>query len=172
MVAPGASPGCKSSTNQPRRGVRMSHTYSNLLTHFIFSTKDRAPLIEHAIRERVITYLGGITRELKGVALATNAVADHVHILIHMPADVAAAEIMRVVKTNSSRWIHEQWPSRKSFAWQAGYGAFSVSESNCAAVREYIARQEEHHRRMTFQEEFVAFLKRHHVEYDPKYIWE
>jgi REP element-mobilizing transposase RayT len=116
--------------------------------------------------------MGGIVREVKGVAVAINAVADHVHMLVHMPADVAPAEMMRVVKTNSSRWIHEQWPSHKSFAWQAGYGAFSVSESNVVRVKEYVARQEEHHRTKTFQEEFVEFLKRHNVQYDPRYVWQ
>ena len=104
--------------------------------------------------------------------MSINAVADHVHALIRMPSDVSPAEMMRVVKTNSSRWVHEQWPAQESFVWQTGYGAFSVSESNLDQVREYIARQEEHHKRMTFQEEFIAFLKRHNLQYDPKYIWE
>jgi len=146
----------------------MPHTYTDVLIHFIFSTKDRAPLIANEIRERVIGYLGGIIRELKGSPMSINAVADHVHALIRMPSDVSPAEMIRVVKTNSSRWVHEQWPAQESFAWQTGYGAFSVSESNLDQVREYIARQEEHHKRMTFQEEFIAFLKRHNVQYEPK----
>ena len=150
----------------------MPHTYTNVLIHFIFSTKDRAPLIVNEIREKVIGYLGGIIRELKGSPMSINAVADHVHALIRMPSDVSPAEMMRVVKTNSSRWVHEQWPAQESFVWQTGYGAFSVSESNLDQVREYIARQEEHHKRMTFQEEFIAFLKRHNVQYEPKYVWE
>jgi REP element-mobilizing transposase RayT len=150
----------------------MPHTYTDVLIHFIFSTKDRAPLLATEIREKVISYLGGIVRELKGSPMSINAVADHVHALIRMPSDVSPAEMMRVVRTNSSRWVHEQWPQQESFAWQTGYGAFSVSESNLDQVREYIARQEEHHKRMTFQEEFIAFLKRHNVHYDPKYAWE
>lgn len=150
----------------------MPHTYTDVLIHFIFSTKDRAPLIATEIREKVIGYLGGIVRELKGSPMSINAVADHVHMLIRMPSDVSPAEMMRVVKTNSSRWVHEQWAQQASFAWQTGYGAFSVSESNVDQVKEYIARQEEHHKSITFQEEFIAFLKRHNVQYDPKYVWE
>ena len=129
-------------------------------------------MIAPEIREKVIAYLGGIIRELKGSPLTVNAVADHVHALIRMPNDASTAEMMRIVKTNSSRWVHEQWPQQESFAWQTGCGAFSVSESNVEQVRAYIARQEEHHRRMSFQEEFVAFLKRHKIRYDPKYVWE
>ena len=150
----------------------MPHTYTDVLIHFIFSTKDRAPLIAPEIRATLLAYLGGIVRELKGSPMSINAVADHVHALIRMPSDASPAEMMRVVKTNSSRWVHEQWPQEESFAWQTGYGAFSVSESNVDQVREYIARQEEHHRRMTFQEEFIAFLKRHNIQYDPSYVWE
>ena len=144
----------------------------SLRYHLIFSTKDRAPLIAPEIRATLLAYLGGIVRELKGSPMSINAVADHVHALIRMPSDASPAEMMRVVKTNSSRWVHEQWPQEESFAWQTGYGAFSVSESNVDQVREYIARQEEHHRRMTFQEEFIAFLKRHNIQDDPSYVWE
>jgi hypothetical protein len=79
---------------------------------------------------------------------------------------------MRVLKTNSSRWIHEKWPSRSAFGWQTGYGAFSVSQSNVSAVLRYIANQEEHHRKVSFQEEFVTYLQRHGIEYDERYIWE
>ena len=79
---------------------------------------------------------------------------------------------MRTLKTNSSRWVHDQFPKQKSFAWQTGYGAFSVSHSNLAAVQKYIAEQEEHHRRTTFKEEFVTFLKKHGVDYDDRYLWD
>src|SRR3954470_14184448 len=107
----------------------MSHTYTNLITHFIFSTKDRAPEIQTDLHERLLPYMGGIIGELKGVPLAINAMPDHVHLLISLAADVAPAEMMRVVKTNSSRWVHEHFPEYKAFAWQKGYAAFSVSES-------------------------------------------
>ena len=128
--------------------------------------------LDAELRPRVFAYLGGVVRELGGTALAINGVADHTHALLVLPASLALADAMRVIKTNSSRWIHEQWPQRKSFAWQTGYGAFSVSRSNVEEVVRYIENQEEHHRTVSFQEEFLAFLKRHGVAYDPRYVWE
>lgn len=150
----------------------MAHTFSSLLTHVIFSTKDRVPFIDAELKPRLFAYMGGIVRELDSTALAINGPADHVHLLISTPPALALADLMRVVKTNSSRWAHQEFPARSAFAWQTGYGAFSVSRSNVDAVREYIADQEEHHRRVTFQEEFIAFLKRHGIAYDERYIWE
>ena len=148
----------------------MSHTYTNLLYHIIFSTKDRQPLLTDDIRPRTFAYMGGILRELDGIAILINGPADHVHLLAALPPTTGIADAMRVLKTNSSRWIHETFPN-SSFAWQTGYAAFSVSQSSVPAVRQYIERQEEHHRRITFQEEFVAFLKRHGIAYDERYIW-
>jgi REP element-mobilizing transposase RayT len=139
----------------------MPHTYTNLLVHVIFSTKDRNPYLDADLRPRLFPYMGGILREMNVTPLAINGPADHVHGLLALPATASIADAMRVLKTNSSRWIHEQWPQRRGFAWQAGYGAFSVSRSNVEEVERYIARQEEHHRHVTFQEEFVAFLERH-----------
>jgi REP element-mobilizing transposase RayT len=146
----------------------MSHTAGNLLLHLIFSTKDRRPLITDEIRAGLFAYLGGIIREMHGAALIINGTADHVHMLVRIRPAQAAAEIARVVKTNSSRWVHENWKVR--FAWQTGYGVFSVSESNVPAVSGY-AMQEEHHKKVTFQEEYVAFLKKNKIEYDERYIW-
>ena len=150
----------------------MAHTFTNLLTHVIFSTKDRRPLIDAGLAPRLFPYLGGIVRELGGTAVRVGGVADHVHLLVALPAAVAVAEAVRVVKGNGSRWVHATWPERTDFGWQVGYGAFSVSRSNVEEVSRYIDTQEEHHRRMTFQEEFVAFLNRHGIQYDARYIWE
>ena len=147
----------------------MSHTAGNLLLHLIFSTKDRRPLITAEIRTDLFAYLGGIIREMHGTALVVNGMTDHVHMLIRIRPAHATAEIARVVKTNSSRWVHEKWNVR--FAWQTGYGAFSVSESNAPAVSRYIAMQEEHHKKVTFKEEYVVFLKKNKIEYDERYIW-
>jgi REP element-mobilizing transposase RayT len=148
----------------------MSHTSGNILLHFIFSTRERRPLIKPEFRNDLFAYLGGIIREMNGTALIINGVNDHVHMLVRLRPVHSAAEIVRVVKTNSSRWVREKHSAQ--FAWQTGYGVFSVSESSVAAVTKYIANQEEHHRKHSFQEEFVAFLKKNHVEYDPKYIWD
>jgi putative transposase len=150
----------------------MAHTYANLLTHVIFSTKDRCGFIAADLGRLLFPYMGGIIRELNGTALAINGLTDHVHLLLALPPNLALSEAMRVLKTNSSRWVHEQWPQRRAFAWQTGYGAFSVSQSNADQVCAYIASQEEHHRRVSFQEEFLAFLKRHGIAYDERYIWE
>lgn len=141
----------------------MPHTFTNLLVHVVFSTKDRQPMLDAELRSRLFPYMGGIVRELGGVALAINGPDDHVHALLTMPATVAIADLLRVVKTDSSRWVHEQWPRRRAFAWQTGYGAFSVSRSNTPEVERYIANQEEHHRNVSFQEEFLAFLRRHGI---------
>jgi putative transposase len=148
----------------------MSHTYTNLLTHIIFSTKERTPFINDSLKRDLHACLGGIVRELRGTALRINGAADHVHLLVGLPASLAVADALRVIKTNSSRWMHEQKRFVK-FGWQEGYGAFSVSRSNAAAVSAYIERQEEHHHRLTFREEFIAFLRKHGVEYDEENLW-
>jgi putative transposase len=148
----------------------MSHTYTNLLTHVIFSTKDREPLIVPALHDDLLAYLGGIVRELGGVLRAANARPDHVHLLCSLPPTVATADALRVVKTNSSRWVHRD-RQVLGFDWQAGYGAFSVSHSQTPAVVRYIGGQEMHHRHVTFQEELIAFLKKNGITYDERYIW-
>lgn len=149
----------------------MPHTYTRLLVHAIFSTKERRPFITADIKPRLLAYIGGVLNELKAKALATNAVADHVHLLLSLPPTLAVADVLRVVKTNSSKWVHDTWHGRE-FAWQTGYGAFTVSASNTDQVRHYIAVQEEHHRTVTFQEEFLALLSRHGIEYDERYLWD
>jgi REP element-mobilizing transposase RayT len=109
---------------------------------------------------------------MDGKALAVNGTNDHVHLLIKLPPALSVAEAMRVLKTNSSRWVHEKDDAGRDFGWQSGYGAFSVSHSNVESVIRYIANQEEHHRTLTFQEEYVAFLKKHEIEFDERYIWD
>ena len=148
----------------------MAQTLGNVVVHLIFSTKLRKPLIELDIRSSLFAYLGGIVRELRGTALIVNGTCDHVHMLIRIRAANSIADIVRIVKTNSSGWIRKK--GHKEFAWQAGYGVFSVSESNVPAVTKYIATQEEHHRKRSFQEEFVAFLRKNNVAYDERYIWD
>ena len=119
----------------------------------------------------LFAYLGGIVREMKGKALIINGMADHAHMLVELPPAVPVAELMRVTKTNSSRWTHETRPGHSGFAGQTGYAAFSVSRSNAPAVSRYIAEQEKHHRKRTFQEELILFLKKHGIEYDERYLW-
>lgn len=149
----------------------MSHTYSNLLVHVIFSTQERRPAIPPEIQPDVFAYMGGIVRGLHGNPLAIGGTNDHVHILMRLPQDASVSDVVRVVKTNSSRWIHEKWPRRAGFSWQTGYAAFSVSESSAQIVTNYITEQPIHHRRRSFQEEFVAFLKKNRIQYDERFVW-
>jgi putative transposase len=149
----------------------MAHTFTNFLTHLIFSTKDRRPLLDAALQQRLYPYIGGIFRELGGSVIAINGPANHLHILALLPSDKAPAEILRLVKTNSSRWVHENFAEQRIFSWQIGYGAFAVSQSHRDDVCKYIAQQQEHHRKTTFEEEFLTFLEKHGIEYDPKYLW-
>jgi len=149
---------------------RMSHTYTNLLSHVVFSTKDRRPLIDDELKPRLLGYINGVVNESGGKILSLNAMPDHLHGLLELPPTSSLSDSMRILKTNSSRWVHETWASRKSFAWQTGYGALSVSRSNASAVASYIAEQESHHRKRTFQEEFIELLVKHGIDYDPKYV--
>ena len=148
----------------------MPSTHLSLHYHLVFSTKDRAPIILSAWRERLHAYIGGVARNLEGVPEAIGGVADHVHLLIGLRATARLADVVRDVKAVSSRWVHSEIGER-TFAWQEGYGAFTVSASQCRAVREYIARQEEHHRKRTFQEEYIELLQRSGVEYDERHLW-
>ncbi len=148
----------------------MPSTHLSLHYHVVFSTKDRAPLIAPAWRGRLHAFLGGIVSKLDGIAEAVGGVADHVHILAGLRATHCLAEVMREVKAASSRWVHEEIGER-GFAWQEGYGAFTVAPTQRAEVCGYIARQEEHHRVKTFQEEYLEFLQRAEVEYDARFLW-
>jgi REP element-mobilizing transposase RayT len=149
----------------------MGHTYAALFTHFVFSTKDRAPHIKPEFRDRLYSYAGGIAKAEKCILIAAGGMPDHIHLLIQRHPGASEVELMRLIKTNSSAWVHEIFPLSRDFMWQRGYGAFSVSKSNVDAVREYIERQEEHHKHQSFQDEFIALLERHGVEYDAKYVW-
>jgi putative transposase len=148
----------------------VAQTCGNVVVHLIFSTKQRKPLIKPQIRSGLFAYLGGIVRQLRSTALIINGTDDHVHLLLRIRPAHSIAEIARVIKTNSSGWIHAK--GHREFAWQAGYGVFSVSESSIPAVTKYIATQDEHHKRHSFQEEFVAFLKKNKVAYDERNIWD
>ena len=147
----------------------MASTFTNLLYHLVFSTKERAPLITEGLRDRLYAYTGGIVRDEGGALLAVGGMPDHVHLLARFKADSSVAEMVRRIKANSSRWIHQELGSR-SFAWQSGYGAFSVSESQKASVRRYIETQQEHHTRLSFQAELITLLKRHQIAYDERYL--
>ena len=149
----------------------MSSSYTQLLYHFVFATKDRRPLLNPDVAERLHAYLGGIVREQGGSAIAINGAADHVHLLSRLRQDRAVSEVLRALKANSSAWIHRTFGSLPDFAWQEGYGAFTVSKSQSPKLEKYIDQQPEHHRKKSFQEEFVQLLQKHGIEYDERYLW-
>jgi REP-associated tyrosine transposase len=151
---------------------KLPHTSTNLLVHLIFSTKRSYQSIAPEIKGDLFAYMGGIIRAMDGIALIVNGTANHVNLLVRIPPICSVAEMARVLKANSSRWAHEKWPQHTTFAWQAGYGAFSVSESSVQTVTKYIAKQEEHHRRRSFQEEYMEFLRKNGIAYEEKYLWD
>ena len=150
----------------------MPQSFACLHHHLIFSTKNRAPLITADLQPRLFEYIGGILRSQGSSLVGAGGMPDHVHLLVSLDRQVSIAETLRVVKANSSRWVHETFPALSGFAWQAGYGAFAVSYSHLERVKAYLSRQAEHHRLVTFQEEFIAFLVRHGIEYDERHIWD
>ena len=146
----------------------MAHSYTNLVYHIVYSTKDRRPLIDEAFRPRLYEYLGGTIRGLKGVCLEVGGVQDHVHILTKLSPTIAVSDFLEKLKANSSNWAKAV---SRDFGWQPGYSAFSVSESQLGRVRGYIQNQAAHHGKETFEEELVALLKAHGVPYDPNHLW-
>ena len=143
-------------------------SFTNLLCHVVFSTKDRRPAITPDLREPLYQYAGGIIRGEGGVQLEIGGVEDHLHILLKLRPDQSLSDLMRQLKTNSSGWAGEQtsaWPG-----WQDQYAGFSVSESQVGAVRHYIATQQEHHRKMSFRDELIGLLRKHNIEFEERYI--
>ena len=147
-------------------------TFTNLLFHVVYSTKYRKPMIEKTWQDELYGYVGGVIRENKGTLLCMGGVNDHVHLLVRFSPTIAISDMLRLIKGNSSKMVNDKIKPRIPFEWQSGYGAFSVSESQCEKVRAYILNQEVHHRKRTFEEEFIAMLERHKFTYDRRYVFE
>jgi REP element-mobilizing transposase RayT len=150
----------------------MPQSLARLHIHLIFSTKNRERIISDRVRDSLHAYMATVLQNLGSPPVLINSVEDHVHVLFELARTVAVSSAVEDVKKASSKWIKTQGGEFAGFAWQAGYGAFAVSESNVPAVREYIANQQEHHRKKSFQEEYRAFLERHQVAFDERYIWD
>ena len=148
----------------------MADSYTNLLYHIVFSTKDRRPLITSDYEVRLYDYIGGTVRKLAGISLELNGTADHVHLLAKLRPDRAVSDVLRALKASATGWLHDVFPTLKNFSWQRGYGAFSVSQSQVESVRKYIAKQKEHHRKITFRDEFIEFLKANGIQHDERFI--
>ena len=150
----------------------MPQSLARLHVHLIFSTKNRAPLLRDAVRDSLHRYMAVVLQNFGCPATLINSVEDHAHVLFELGRTVSVSATVEEIKKSSSKWIKTQGAEFAEFAWQNGYGAFAVSESNVAAVRDYIANQREHHRKKSFQEEYRAFLERHGVACDERYVWD
>lgn len=149
----------------------MANTYTSLHYHVIFSTKNREPWLRLDIEQRIWAFIGGIARSHKMTALQVGGVDDHIHALVIAPPTIAPCQIAQYLKGDSSKWIHEEFSTLRNFGWQDGYAAFTVSKSNIPSVIKYIQNQREHHRKKTFQEEYLEFLRENGIEYDDRYLW-
>jgi putative transposase len=146
------------------------HSFTRVVVHCVWSTKSREPSFHPKLRERMWRYLGGIARENKMKALAIGGAADHVHILVSLPATISVAKALQLLKGNSSKWIHETFPEMRSFAWQEGYGAFSVGVPAIDLTVAYIRNQTRHHCKRTFREEFTAMLRKNGFDFDERML--
>jgi len=146
-------------------------SYVSSLYHCVWSTKERRPLITPDIEERLWSYMGGIARRNKMKAIAIGGMQDHVHVLLSLHQTIAVSKAVQLIKGGSSKWVHDEYPQHRDFAWQDGYGAFSIGISQLDVTVRYIRNQKEHHATRDFQAEFIAFLERNQVEYDPRYLW-
>ena len=148
----------------------MGHTYTALHYHIVFSTKNRVPSIAADIQTRLYEYIGGIVRGENGILIAIGGMPDHTHLLATLHPTACVADMIRRIKGNSSKWVHENLSGMQDFAWQSGYGAFTVSRSNLGDVESYVNNQQAHHANLSFEDEFRAFLQRHGIQYDERYV--
>ena len=148
----------------------MPQSLSNLIFHFVFSTQHRKPCISQDLHLRLYQFIAGVLRSRQSKLLTAGGMPDHVHLLVSLDRQIAVSDALREIKSNSSRWIHENFPKQRRFSWQRGYGAFSVSFSQIGSVVRYIENQEQHHRKKTFKEELLSLLKAHQVRFDQRYL--
>ena len=150
----------------------MPQSLSKVIILIIFSTKDREPWLDREVRQRMHGYIATICRDAGAEALLVGGVADHVHVVTTLPRTLSQADLIETMKKTSSKWIKGVDGKYQGFFWQRGYGAFSVSPSQLAAVLEYVESQEEHHRSRSFQEEYRDFLGKYGIEFDERYVWD
>ncbi len=150
----------------------MPQSLSNLIFHFVFSTQHRRANISRDIQPELHQFIAGVLRSRQSRLLTAGGMPDHIHLLVSLHRQIAVSDALREIKSNSSRWIHENFPKRSRFSWQSGYAAFSVSFSQIKSVARYIDNQERHHQRKTFKEELLWLLKVHQVKCDQHYLWD
>ncbi|PHS03296.1 MAG: transposase [Blastopirellula sp.] len=150
----------------------MATTYTNLLYHIVFSTKHREPLITKGLQAELYKYIGGIVRDEGGSLKKNGGMPDHVHLVVRFKANDSISHLMQRIKGNSSKWVNDHVDQKTKFAWQKGYAAFSVSESQLPVVLKYVQGQGEHHQERSFKDEFLALLRKHKIEFDERYVWD
>ncbi|MCE9545388.1 MAG: IS200/IS605 family transposase [Planctomycetia bacterium] len=150
----------------------MASTFTNLLYHIVYSTKYRNNLVAPQLQAELYPYIGGIVQENRGTLLEIGGMPDHVQLLAQFSPTIAVSDMLRLIKTNSSKWVNERDGTAGRFEWQTGYAAFSVSQSQADTVRQYIRRQEEHHRSRSFTDEFRRLLQKHNIDFDERYLFE
>ena len=150
----------------------MPQSLASVLVHLVFSTKNRQPLIRPEVEPELHPYLATVFRSSDSPTLTINGTEDHVHVLFRLGRKISLAQLVEEIKTTSSKWIKTKGTEYKSFHWQSGYGAFSIGQSGVDSLNSYIAKQKEHHRKKTFQEEYREFLAKYEVEYDERYVWD
>jgi REP element-mobilizing transposase RayT len=151
----------------------MAQSLAKILLHLVFSTKDRKPFLrDQPLRDELHRYLGGILTNLECQPLIIGGVEDHVHLLSAHPRTATVADVVKELKRGSTVWLKTKSPVLSEFAWQNGYGVFSIGQSQVEDVRAYIAGQEEHHRKISFQEEFRRLLERYEIAFDERYVWD
>lgn len=150
----------------------MPQSLSYLLTHIVFCTKDRTPVLDATVRPALHAYLATVARNVDCECFRVGGVADHVHLAVRLSRTITMAQLIEELKTSSSKWLKPQSPALAAFARQRGYGAFSVGPSDLNALLHYIDTQEEHHKTRTFQDEYRAFLTKYGIEYDERYVWD
>ena len=150
----------------------MSQSYTSSYYHCVFSTKERRQFITKELQIRLFPYLGGIAKEHKLKMLAVGGMPDHVHLLLSLPKTIAISKALQLIKGGSSKWIHDTFSEHETFAWQKGYGAFSIGVNDIERTTAYIENQTEHHKERNFEEEYLIFLQRNEIKYDEKYVFD
>lgn len=150
----------------------MSQSLADIILHVVFSTKERLPLIKIEIQEELYRYISEVCSNLSCPIISINGIEDHVHILLHLGRTIAISNLISEIKSSSSRWIKSKSHHFRDFNWQRGYGAFSVSRMNIENAKRYLASQKEHHKKISFKDEFLSMLKRAQIQYDEKYLWD
>lgn len=150
----------------------MSQSLADVILHFVFSTKGRNPWIQSDVEEELYQYISGVCRNLDSPVIKINGVEDHIHVLLQLGKTIPISKLISEMKSSSSRWIKTKGDRYRDFAWQGGYGGFSVSRPNLEGAKKYLSSQKEHHKTVTFKEEFLTMLQRAQIPYDEKYLWD